>query len=129
MNEAGKLSLEQMQAFLEGSGPVGFEAKNQGDLYEWVTRTLREHGYNRLPKTGKGVVRRYIAKMTGLSRAQTTRLIGQYIDQGEVRVRRAQRHRFSPRYSKADIELLVMVDEAHDTLSGPATQKILYREF
>jgi transposase InsO family protein len=129
MNEAGKLSLEQMQAFLEGSGPVGFEAKNQGDLYEWVTRTLREHGYNRLPKTGKGVVRRYIAKMTGLSRAQTTRLIGQYIDQGEVRVRRARRHRFSPRYSKADIELLVAVDEAHDTLSGPATQKILYREF
>jgi transposase InsO family protein len=129
MNEAGKLSLEQMQAFLEGSGPVGFVAKNQGDLYEWVTRTLREHSYNRLPKTGKGVVRRYIAKMTGLSRAQTTRLIGQYIDRGEVRVRRAQRHRFSPRYSKADIELLVTVDEAHDTLSGPATQKILYREF
>jgi transposase InsO family protein len=129
MNEAGKLSLEQMQAFLEGSGPVEFEAKNQGDLYEWVTGTLLEHGYIRLPKTGKGVVRRYIAKMRGLSRAQTTRLIGQYIDQGEVRIRRARRHRFSPRYSKADIELLVTVDEAHDTLSGPATQKILYREF
>lgn len=27
------------------------------------------------------------------------------------------------------IETVAMVDEAHDTLSGPATQKILYREF
>jgi transposase InsO family protein len=129
MNETGKLSLEQIQAFLEGSGAVQFEARNQGGLYEWVTETLREQGYSGLPKTGKGVVRRYIAKMTGLSRAQVTRLIGQYMHQGEVRVRRARRHRFSPRYSKADIELLVTVDEAHDTLSGPATQKILCREF
>lgn len=39
------------------------------------------------------------------------------------------RHRFRARYNKADIELLALVDEAHDTLSGPATQKILYRGF
>jgi transposase len=90
---------------------------------------LREQGYDRIPKAGKGLVRRYIAKMTGLSRAQVTRLIGQYIGLGEVKIRQARRHRFRARYSKADIELLVMVDEAHDTLSGPATQKILYREF
>ena len=29
----------------------------------------------------------------------------------------------------ADIELLAAVDEAHETLSGPATQKILQREY
>ena len=114
---------------LNGNEPVQFEAKDRASLYEWVTRTLREQRYDRLPKTGKGVVRRYIAKMTGLSRAQTTRLIGQYAGQGEVKVKRARRHRFPARYSNVDIELLAMVDEAHDTLSGPATQKILYREF
>src|SRR5689334_3702137 len=32
------------------------------------------------------------------------------------------------RYTRADIELLAAVDEAHETLSGPATQKILQRE-
>jgi transposase len=129
MSEAGKLSLEQVQAFLEGSGPVQFEARSQVERYEWVTRTLGEQGYEGLGKVGKGVVRRYMAKMRGLSRAQVTRLIGQYTEQGEVTVRRARRHRFRARYSKADIELLALVDEAHDTLSGPATQKILYREF
>ena len=35
----------------------------------------------------------------------------------------------SRRVHAADIELLAGVDEAHETLSGPATQKILHREF
>jgi hypothetical protein len=39
------------------------------------------------------------------------------------------RRRFPSLYTGRDIELLAEVDEAHETLSGPATQKILYREF
>jgi hypothetical protein len=30
-------------------------------------------------------------------------------------------------YMREDIELLAAIDEAHDTLSGPATQKLLPR--
>src|SRR5258708_32721480 len=40
-----------------------------------------------------------------------------------------RRRRFPSLYTRRDIELLAEVDEAHETLSGPATQKILYREF
>src|ERR1022692_365731 len=98
MKEVDGLSLEEIQAFVEASETVQFEARDQASLYEWVTRTLREQRYDRLPKTGKGVVRRYIAKMTGLSRAQVTRLIGQYAEGGEVKVRQARRHRFRSRY-------------------------------
>jgi hypothetical protein len=36
---------------------------------------------------------------------------------------------FSSHYTKSDIELLALVDEAHETLSGPATLKILYRAY
>jgi transposase InsO family protein len=64
-----------------------------------------------------------------LSRAQTTRLIGQYLEGAPVRVKPYRRHGFTARYQRGDIELLSAVDEAHDVLSGPATQKILYREF
>jgi len=67
--------------------------------------------------------------MTGLSRAQVTRLIGRYQESGAVRERSYRRNRFASRYTAADVELLAAVDEAHETLSGPATQKILYREF
>lgn len=38
-----------------------------------------------------------------------------------------RRNRFVKHYTGADIDLLGTVDEAHGTLSGPATQKILYR--
>ena len=123
------MSLEQIRAFLEGSEEVEFAARNQEELYEWVERILRERRYADMGKSGKGLVRRYLAKMTGHSRAQVARLIRQFVDTGAVKVRRGKGRRFATRYSGADIELLATVDEAHESLSGPATQKILYREF
>src|ERR1022692_2107451 len=129
MKAGEKLSLEQIQAFVEASDEVRFEAQGQAGLYEWVSRTLREQGYNKLPRKGKGLVKRYISKMTGLGRAQVTRLISQYEETGEVKLKRQRGRRFTPRYTSADIELLAQADEAHETLSGPATLKILYREY
>jgi transposase InsO family protein len=129
MRDGEKLSPEQIRAFLEGSEEVHFTAGNQAELYAWTERTLREQRYDGLGKAGKGLIRRYIAKVTGRSRAQVTRLIYQFAESGAVQVRRGTGRRFRSRYTRADIELLAMVDEAHDTLSGPATQKILYREF
>jgi transposase InsO family protein len=129
MKDGERLSLEQIRAFLEGSEEVRFAARNQEELYDWTERILREQHYADLGKVGKGLVRRYIAKVTGHSRAQVARLIRQFLDTGAVKVRRGKGRCFVSRYSRADIELLAMVDEAHDTLSGPATQKILYREF
>jgi transposase InsO family protein len=46
-----------------------------------------------------------------------------------VQAVRYRRHRFAQRYTRADIERLAAVDEAHDTLSGPATRRILEREY
>ncbi len=123
------MSLEQIQAFLAASEAVGFKAASRKELYEWTGRTLCAQEYAGLGRSGKGLVRQYIAKVTGLSRAQVTRLIGQYAGSGTVQVRRGRGRRFPSRYSSTDIGLLAEVDEAHDTLSGPATQKILYREY
>jgi transposase InsO family protein len=67
--------------------------------------------------------------MTGLGRAQVTRLVAQYAEVGEVKRKSQRRRRFASRYTRADIELLAQVDEAHETLSGPATVKILYRGY
>ena len=129
MKNGERLSLEQIQAFLKASEEFRFEASKRKELYEWVTQTLVEHEYSGQPREAKGVLRQYLGKMTGLSRAQVTRLIGRYHESGMVKERGYRRHRFVRRYTSADIELLAGVDEAHETLSGPATQKILYREF
>ena len=129
MKNGERLSLEQIGAFLAASEEFRFEANNREELYGWVTRTLVEQEYGCQRRKAKGLLRRYVGKMTGLSRAQVTRLIGRYVESGVVKEQRYRRNRFAIQYQVADVELLAGVDEAHETLSGPATQKILYREF
>jgi hypothetical protein len=124
-----RLSLEQIRAFLEASEEIEFEATNRGEVYDWMTRALCEQEYGKQSREVKGMLRRYVGKMTGRSRAQVTRLISRHKQSGAVRERNYRRNRFARRYTPGDIELLAAVDEAHETLSGPATQKILYREF
>ncbi|MDA1313351.1 MAG: MerR family transcriptional regulator [Acidobacteria bacterium] len=53
--------------------------------------------------------------MTGLSRAQVTRLIRQYRQRGELVPARYRRHRFAGKYTFADVELLATVDEEGQT--------------
>ena len=40
-----------------------------------MEKTLERHQYASLERRGRGLVRRYLARMTGFSRAQMTRLI------------------------------------------------------
>ena len=129
MKKGEKLSLEQIRAFLEASDEVEFEASNREEVYEWMTQVLRQHGYDRQSRAVKGLLRAYLGKMTGLSRAQVTRLVGRFVEAGEIREVAYRRHRFPGRFTRGDIELLATVDEAHETLSGPATRRILEREF
>ena len=76
MEGGDRLSLENIRALLEVSVEVNFQPQGRRELYGWVNQTLRRQDYGRLQRAGKGLVRRYVAKMTGLSRAQVTRLIG-----------------------------------------------------
>lgn len=126
-SEAG--SLEQMRGFLAGSGEVRFAGQRREEVYGWVERTLVRQQYVSLGKPSKGIVRRYIGRMTGLSRAQVTRLITAYGKTGRVEAAPYQRSKFATRYTTADVTLLAYVDKAHGNLSGPATRRILEREY
>jgi transposase InsO family protein len=129
MRDGEKASLEQIRAFLNASQEVKFEGWNRKEVYVWVTGLLRHHHYGRLGRADRGVVKQYLEKMTGLGRAQMTRLVGRYLETGEVSEASYQRRSFPRIYTPGDIGLLAGVDEAHDVLSGPATKKILEREF
>jgi len=129
MEPERRISLEEIRALLAASEGIRFTGWNRKEIYKWVRQAVAEQQYDVQGRAEKGVLRRYIAKMTGLSRAQVTRLIGQYLTTGKVEERSYRRRRFCSRYTGKDIELLAELDEAHETLSGPATKKILYREF
>jgi transposase InsO family protein len=129
VQEAEKLSLEEIRRLLEASEGIRFAGEKRAQVYGWIEQVLCQQEYASQGKASRGLLRRYIEKMTGMSRAQVTRLIGRYIASGRVGARVYRRHRFAQRYMMADIELLASVDEAHETLSGPATRRILEREY
>ena len=129
MHQAEKLSLDQIEAFLKASEEIRFQGETREQVYGWIEQLLRQQQYEQQGRKARGLLRRYVGKMTGLSRAQVTRLIGRYRSERELQPRAYRRHRFAQRYTRADIELLAAVDEAHETLSGPATRRILEREY
>ena len=128
MDDTEATSLEQIRAFLAGSEPVQFSGQRRQEVYGWVEKTLVRHQYAHLDRPGKGLVRRYLARMTGFSRATVTRLITGYRQTGRVETVAYQRTKFATRYTAADVNLLAYVDKAHGNLSGPATRRILERE-
>src|SRR5579872_3746023 len=106
MDDSQATSLEQIRALVAANGVVRFVGQRREEVYEWVGRTLVRHEYAGLRRPDKGVVRLYIAQMTGLGRAQVTRLITGYQQTGRVIVTPYQRTRFPKIYTPADVDLL-----------------------
>ena len=129
MDDTEATSLEQIRAFLAGSREVRFAGQRREEVYSWFEKTLVRFEYASLAKPGKGLVRRYLSRMTGLSRAQVTRLIAIQRRTGRVQAAAYQRTKFATRYTAADVALLAYVDKAHGNLNGPATRHILEREY
>ena len=71
-------TLEDIRTFMEGNRPVDFRSADCVDAYEFVRRTLVWFRHGTLDKPSKGLLKEFLGKVTGLSRAQLTRLIGQY---------------------------------------------------
>ena len=124
-------TLEQVRAFVDGSEPVDFAVADRAGIYRLIRRTLVRLAYHRLGKPDKGLVKRYLGKVTGLSRAQLTRLIGQHRATGRIEDRRggAPAKPFARRYTRADVRLLAQLDAALGQMSGAATRCVLRRQW
>lgn len=123
-------TLDQVRAFLEGLGPAEFRTHDRAETYAFVRDTLVCFGYHhRLGRPEKGLVKRYVERVTGLSRAQVTRLVAQHRRCGNLRDHRLKppAKPFTRRYTAHDAALLAEVDEAFGQPSGPAVKVILRR--
>jgi transposase InsO family protein len=129
MQNAELLTREQIEKFLTGSQWIEFAGEDRADVYRFVQRVLVVQEYALQGKKQRGAVRAYLSKVTGLSLPQMTRLIRKYREDGVVEAAQYQRRRFPVKYTSLDVALLAEVDTAHDWLSGPATVRILRREY
>lgn len=129
MENLGSLSPERIADFLSGSAEIEFTGQSRTERYAWMQATLIEQQYFSLRKKQRGAVRALLGKVAGLSMPQISRLIRRYRQDGQIRVEGGTRRRFPVKYTTEDLELLIEVDRAHQLLSGPATRRILQREW
>ena len=124
-------TLEQVRRFVEGIGEVDFELTDRESACGFIRRTLVRFGYHGQGKGEKGVLRAYMGKVTGMSRAQMTRRIRQHRETGKVEDGRGKAPAvpFERRYRGEDIELLAEVDAALGQMSGPATRALMRRQY
>src|SRR4030042_1183241 len=129
MNDEQLHTIEQVKKFLEGTEALDFKGLTTEEKYRWTKDVLVRFEYHRLKKDEKGVIRRYLERVTGYSRAQVSRLIRRYKQTGHLNKREYRRHRFPRKYIPSEVGLLAKTDELHQWLSGPATKKIMEREY
>ena len=65
VHEAEKLSLQEIERFLLAAKGVRFEASQREEIYGWVERLLCQQEYARQGRRVRGLLRRYLGKMTG----------------------------------------------------------------
>src|SRR5258708_33873711 len=124
MENLEQLTLAEMEGFLTSNRHVQWSAAERESVYTLIEQVLKLQQYRRLSKGQKGIVKRFLAKVTGLSRAQLTRWIQRWMKTRRVERKPAQRPHFHARYTPADIALLAELDAAHQDPSGPAVRHL-----
>ncbi len=130
MNESQVRTLEQVRQVVAGTQAMEFHrAEDDEGRYAWIESVLGRLGYRQLSRLERGPVLAYLQHLSGYSLAQITRLVSRWVGGKRlVKQYRAPEHAFARRYTAADVALLAQVDQAMDTLSGPATACVLRRQ-
>ena len=129
MNDQKIRSLEQVRAFLEGSTQMEFSIQGKDERYRWLEQTLRRFRYHSLGRAERGLMLRYLERVSGYSRQTVTRLVAQYRDTGRLQRRQRTVAGFVRYYTQADVRLLAELDELHGTPCGAAAKKLCERMY
>ena len=129
MDDTQITTLEQVQAVLCSPAGLAFNRAGREELYGWIESVLKRFDYFKLRRRAKGQVKAYLQRLSGISRAQMTRLVTRDLLEGEIKPGYARLNRFAVTYTNFDKELLAQTDNAHGRMSGPATRRILQRQY
>lgn len=134
MNDENIVSITQLKSFLKEVDVVNFSInnignKNKQEMYDWVGTVIQKFRYFSLKKKEKNSVLDYIQKITHRSRPQIKKLVKKKKKWGKIKLSTVKKNVFPTLYNTGDIARLVETDNAHGRLSGPATKKILLREY
>jgi len=61
-------TLDDVRAFLEGTTEIDFSIEMKGECYQWIRTTLVRFRYLSLARTQRGLILRYLERVSGYSR-------------------------------------------------------------
>ena len=124
------ITIEQMEAFLNGSQVIAFAvATSKDERYQFVEALLKRFKYARLKRREKGIMMQFLMKVSAYSRQQLTRMIQRYICNGKLQRSQKTVNGFERFYTANDIFLLVKLDRLHDTPNGFMVKKLCARAY
>ena len=127
MIDAMLKNVADVKRFLKESEMLEFKRRTQSEAYAWIKQILERFEYFSQVKKNKTVIKKYIKKMTGYSRAQITRLAVKYRETGDLKKTEYERHKFERKYNSSDIRVLAKTSELHDHPNGAAVKINLKR--
>src|ERR1035438_10708484 len=109
MENLERLTLAEMEEIVENNRHLSCESMPTNVAYPLIERVLKRQQYRKLSKRQRGVVLRFLGKVTGRSRAQMTRLVRRWMDHRRGEPKPIRRACFARRYTAGDIALLAQV--------------------
>jgi len=128
MKDNNIVSVEQLQALIQGAESLGVESVERKDsiedVYAWMTDLLIRLRYRFLAKKEKGVVRKYLHLYSGYTMSHVDTLIGQYKSAGKIERAPCTQNSFERVYTREDIALLAEVANAYSQQNAKALRKV-----
>ena len=103
----------EVRQFLGATPPEVACAPSHKEAYAHLGRTLARFAYWKRSKAEKGLLRAYLQRTTGLSRAQTARLIKTYLAEGQLADGRKGPAQHFEVFGDARYECLVGISNGH----------------
>lgn len=131
MNITSINSIEEMKNFLQANNKIQFKIETRKDKYNYISEILIKYRYNKASKKHRGIIKKYLSKVTGYENTQIKRLIKKW-KQGKLLCGLEKignnKNGFKRKYDPEDIALLIKTDVAHKTRCGRVTSEHLKRE-
>ena len=121
-------TVATMAEFLKGNKSIDCEIESRADKYTCIRSSLIHTNYKQLPRNEKGIVKAFLAKVTGYEERQLKRLVREWKRNGLRYKKRTVVGASVCVYKPEDIALLIKTDILHKTPNGLSTKSFLMRE-
>ncbi len=125
MNDDHITSVAQLAELVKLGNGVKFHGKDRAETYEWIGRILGRFRYFSESKKNRGIVKKYIAVMTGYSPDQADKLIYRKKKFGRVFLKERTQHTFPRKYEASDIAVLADTASVMDHPNGKAMKQMM----